>query len=556
MAITPASGINLSLFRLAFNLVDRLRKAQQYISQPLERAGEWLNAREPLLVAFLVVAYIILALPDTYSRLLWHDELYTYNIALSASIPQMLECLRRVDLNPPLLYFLNYLTLRLPGAQANEHIATLAARLPSFLSGLIASLGLFALLRKRIGPLYSLAAVVVLWNTLFLFYASEDRPYALVCALLVLMILAWQRATQPGRNPLWVIAVLGLGCAMLGSHFMGCFLLLAFFAAEAVRIWQRGRPDILLGIALLVPFAIPALYRGKIVSYGVIVYPQSFQPSMLIIGVEYVALLRFSIIVFAAAMIVCLIAGRRSQAYDSQEKLAPRCYPPTLPERALLIVLLLEPMLFVVLQMVRHSAFFSRYGLPGCIPLSILMVASFYSHFQGLRRVALILVCVSAIVLLCPRVVAWTTQLQARSGNEAPSFSHRPDFHQVDPNLPFVVASGLTYVEMNHRESPEFLHRTYYLTDTTSAIKYAHATLFEGEAETDNLFHFKSHTESLQSFEAAHSKFLVLGTMDYTEDWLLRKLRADGDLLHELGKFESTYKDADLYEVTLNSRHK
>jgi hypothetical protein len=43
--------------------------------------------------------------------------------------------------------------------------------------------------------------------------------------------------------------------------------------------------------------------------------------------------------------------------------------------------------------------------------------------------------------------------------------------------------------------------------------------------------------------------------MDYPEDWLLRKLRADGDSLHDLGKFESTYKDADLYEVTLNSSH-
>jgi len=551
-----ATDMNLSLFQLALKQAYRLRKAPQYILQQMDQAAEWLDAREPLLVALLIVAYIILVLPITYYRPLWHDELYTYNIALYASIPQMLDIIRRVDLNPPLLYLLNHFSLRLPGAEANEHITNLAARLPSFLSGLIASLGLFALLRKRIGPIYSFAAVVVLWNTLFLPYASEDRPYALVCALLMLMILAWQHATQPDRNPLWVVAVLGLGCALLGSHFMGCFLLLAFLAAEAVRTRQRGRPDILLVIALLLPFAIPVLYRSKISTFGVIVFPQAFQPSMLTIGVEYLELLYFSIYAFTAARVVCLMAGRRSQACDSQREVVTQFSPPTLPERVLLLVLLLEPMMFVVLQMVRHSAFWARYGLPGCIPLSILMVGSFYSHFKALRRVALILAGVSAIVLMWPQITAWTTHLQIHSGNEVSAISPRLDFHKVEPDLPFVAASGLTFVEMNHRESTEFLHRAYYLTDTPSAIKYAHATLFEGEAETANAFHFQSHVEPLLSFEAAHSKFLVLGTMDYPEDWLLRKLQADGDSLHYLGKVESTYKDVDLYEVTLNSRHK
>jgi hypothetical protein len=537
--------------RVLLALQNRIQRVHAAFWRQVDRVGVWLDAREALLVACLVLAYIVIVFPLAYFRPLWHDELFTYNIGLSDNLTQMMDNLRRVDLNPPLIYILNYVTLRLPGALANDHTASLAARLPSIAGGLMASLGVFVLLRRRIGPLFSCATVVLLWNTLFLPYACEDRPYALVCGLLVLLAIAWQHATQAGRNPLWVAAVCCIGCGLLGSHFMGSFLLLAFVVAEVAQIWQRRRLDISLCFALLVPFAIPMLYRGMISTTGSTIYPLAFQPSGWTFVVEYLVLLGTSLILFIVSWVLCLEANTTPESVDqAPSHLTPSSVPPTLPEWLLLIVVLLEPMMFTALFMLRHAAFFGRYGLPGCIPLAILLVLFLYRRFHGLRRTAVVLLAVSALTLLVYPIGSITRAI--RGGSENDSSKH--SWSQVSPELPLVAASGLTFVEMNHRESSDLLRRTYYLTDRQAAIAYAHATLFENEAETSRIFHFRGQVLDLRSFEATHPRFLVLGTLDYPEDWLLRKLLADGASLRLLGKYETSYKDKSLYEVTLNQK--
>ena len=57
------------------------------------------------------------------------------------------------------------------------------------------------------------------------------------------------------------------------------------------------------------------------------------------------------------------------------------------------------------------------------------------------------------------------------------------------------------------------------------------------------------HVAPYHQFLAQHSRFFVIGTYTYPEDWLLRKLDADGAILIYRGKIRSTYKDDDLYEV-------
>ncbi len=51
---------------------------------------------------------------------------------------------------------------------------------------------------------------------------------------------------------------------------------------------------------------------------------------------------------------------------------------------------------------------------------------------------------------------------------------------QVQPDLPVVDNSGLTFLEMNQRENSTFLSRVYYLKIAQAAVKYANATIFEG----------------------------------------------------------------------------
>ena len=80
------------------------------------------------------------------------------------------------------------------------------------------------------------------------------------------------------------------------------------------------------------------------------------------------------------------------------------------------------------------------------------------------------------------------------------------------------------------------------VTPAQAAITYAHATLFEGEAEVSRTFHFRGQVEGLRSFEASHGKFLVLGTLDSPEDWLLRELQAEGAHLRYMGNYDTSYK--------------
>jgi hypothetical protein len=122
---------------------------------------------------------------------------------------------------------------------------------------------------------------------------------------------------------------------------------------------------------------------------------------------------------------------------------------------------------------------------------------------------------------------------------------------QVRPDLPFVDASGLTFLEMDHRADDSFARRIYYLTDQQAAMQYAHATLFEGLSFLKHEFPIRANVVPYEQFIQQHRTFLVYGTVDYPEDWLLRKLMADGATVQYLGKFRDSYKDEDLYQVAL-----
>jgi hypothetical protein len=197
-----------------------------------------------------------------------------------------------------------------------------------------------------------------------------------------------------------------------------------------------------------------------------------------------------------------------------------------------------------------HGAFFPRYGLPACIPIAIGTTFLLHSALRNSRAAGLVAI---PLLLAHPAYAVASNPAMLKPGQIAgvtPGPS-RPDYHATEPGLPFVVASGLTYVEMNHRESPAFLRRVYYLTDDAAATQYAHATLFEHEEVVRGMFHFQAQVEPLRQFESRHRQFLVLGTFDYPEDWLLRKLKADGDTIRFLGDYPTSYKDSQLYSVTL-----
>jgi hypothetical protein len=534
---------------------ETLRAHYNAFCEKTEQVAQWLDARPVLLVALLLGAYGFVAVIHSCFRPMWHDELITFDLALSPSVAQMLRDLHRIDLNPPLLYVLDYVSLRFPGAQINEHFALLAARFPSLLAGLVASLGLFALVRSRSGPLYALAAVAFLWKTEFLRYVWENRPYALLCGFLVLLILVWGRASKPHRHPAWVGAVLLVSLAMMSSHLFASFLLVAFLMAEIARTWREKRFDVPMFFAFLLPLGIPLAYARLLPIYGRVEFPAAFQVSVGKLAVSYVSLLDNCATVLVPILVLCLLATavrKKGGEAELGAEAAASTSPITLPEWVLLLGILAEPVFSAISIGRLHGAFFRRYGLPSCISMVLLLIAFLYWRFGGLRRVALIAVIASCVN---PLLQFAHHPLQYLTLRDDPSFAATPlGYRAVDPNLPFVDASVLTFVEMNHRESSEFLSRTYFLTDRSRAIRYSHATLWEGEAEVVRILHFRGQVEDFGEFETAHPHFLVLGTYNHPEEWLLRTLIAEGHTVRYLGSFETSYIDKDLYEVTIRPK--
>jgi hypothetical protein len=121
---------------------------------------------------------------------------------------------------------------------------------------------------------------------------------------------------------------------------------------------------------------------------------------------------------------------------------------------------------------------------------------------------------------------------------------------RLDPSIPLVDASGLTFVEMDHREDASTLTRVFYLTDPIASTQYSHANIFEGMALERSLFPMRANVSTYTDFIEHHRRFFVLGDYNFPEDWLLRKLQADGATLRMLGPTKNSYRDKDLYEVS------
>jgi hypothetical protein len=104
---------------------------------------------------------------------------------------------------------------------------------------------------------------------------------------------------------------------------------------------------------------------------------------------------------------------------------------------------------------------------------------------------------------------------------------------------------------MNKREGDSFLSRVYYLTDRAAATKYTHASIFEVFGSLHTWFPIRSEVVPYREFIRERRHFLVYGTIDAPEDWLLPKLMDDGARVRFLGEMHRGYKDATVFDVQL-----
>jgi hypothetical protein len=494
-----------------------------------------------------VVPYLVYLATHARARPLWHDELYTYYIAQAPTLSRMLKEASSIDLNPPLYYMMARFVFRF------LHPSSLSVRLPSMIGFFLAACLSYAFVRRRFTPIYGLLGALVLLGSVYKDYAFEARPYALVLAFLAVAAIGWQRAIEENGRFRWLamlLLILG-GFGMLLSHVLALIAYGAFFFAETVRFCIRRKYDWLLWACLFLPLTTVALYAPLLRSHGGGAFPSEFQASLSRLSDNYLAIWTSLAPLLATAMIAIILVGVNNAVPSDRED--QRNFSG--PEWSFTGYLLFVPFLVTVIFMRSHSAYFDRYGIPSIFGASILVPGLIGGWTRTSRTAGLVAAFIFAFGVVPP--IAFVTYGQRII--HRPQQQYGPDLtgdfstplNKVEESLPFVDASGLTFLEMDSREDKEFLSRVYYLDDPQAAIRYSHASIFNGLGALKSIFPIRANIAPYQNFIRQHPRFLVYGTVDYPEDWLLRKLLADGASVRYLGNFVSGYKDSSLYEVTL-----
>jgi 4-amino-4-deoxy-L-arabinose transferase-like glycosyltransferase len=493
-----------------------------------------------LALAVAILSYLVLT-GLASARLFWHDELYTLYIATAPTWQRFWQEVR-LDLNPPL----HYLAVRASTALLGQ--SGYAVRLPSIVGYLVGSLCLYRFIALNLNAWYGLLAMLVFWANPFFYYATEARPYALVIGFLGLSLLCWQQAIRRERavTPVLLLALSVTG--MMLSHMMSLLYITPLCLAEAVRAYRLRKIDLRIWAALLLPCALPFIYMHLVERFNASIFPPAFRASPRKIVEAYYGSLR----VAALPLLFALLLAWFTSSYKKRDE-ARQVGRITVIELALIAGFLALPALVNLALMRTHGAYFERYALPVAFGYG-LGVAFFLASRVNVSNLAPM--AASAVLLLF--VIAFNLG----SGLKQSVWAHRGSgstltggtLDRTMPQLPLVTASGLTFLEMDHYESEATVRRLYYLTDQELAVRYAGATIFEGLQTVKGYFPIRAHVTPYRDFVAAHPVFLVLGTPDYPEDWLLRALLAMQEDVRYLGELPVPYKDTQLYEVTVSER--
>lgn len=483
----------------------------------------------------LTLLYIALVAVQI-TRHLWFDELLTYHIAQAPSLGRLLELVKRWDLNPPPLHLLAHISLVV------AHGNPVAIRLPSVLEFYIASVLLFLYSDRKLGRAFAPIAVLLVWYSSIFQYATEARPYAALCmwfcALLLLRDMALRGA--PRRSVLFAIAICSAG--LLTAHVFGLLTLVAFGAAEAVLFTRTRKADYRLWAAFFLPSVVIVFYLPLFRNYSAITdYPVAFQA-----GMDKAASFYWHTFLSVSGclllMLLCAWVRRGQRRFEHRSRLH-------LDEWALFLGLALMPIALNFALSTGHAPFWGRYCITSAVAIYLvfgILPAALTRYDQRSGYAAA--VAASALILvqnvLAPIV---KNRLEPEPADAAMLAAIKPD-------LPVVAASGLTFVEMGQYEKPQVRARLFYLRDRAAALQFAHATIFEDLSDFQQAFKLPGTVESYRQFIQDHHAFLVLGTFNYPEDWLLRKLSTDGAEIIPLGVYRTPYKDKTLYEVHLRGK--
>jgi 4-amino-4-deoxy-L-arabinose transferase-like glycosyltransferase len=520
------------------------------------------------------------------SRPLDHDELYTFYIAQAPTLRQLIDLTRTIDLHPPLSYLLTRLCFSLFG------ISAWSCRLPSVLAFLIATASLFWLVKHILSPLYGIIAVLLLWSVPFAYQADQARPYSLLLCFTTIMLVGWYRAIEtvecgaPPYDRRWALLTLIIGgFGLLLSHVLGILPYAAFLGAESIRYLIRRRVDERLWAVLIAPAIAALTYVPLIHNRSVVLFTGDYRATpMRMIGF-YSSSIRYLPIPLALVALLAAFGPALMRPDKATVEHAQPLKSVVWPLGFLLACFTLIPLGVGIIFARSGTAFFDRYGVIILIPIALVppIVLAYRTRRNQIAAILLALI-LGAILFLNSVGKPWLIEqiatfapphmaryviaafalpplIEERAKPAVPDRlqkafeAARPvtDLDAVEPDLPLVANTGLTFLEIDRQGDGKLTHRLYLLGDKQSATTIAHDTVFENYDHLNRSFPIRGTVEPYCTFIRKHPHFLVLGAYSHPQGWLLKKLDKDGADLRIIGTYSGITEEAQLYEVAVTN---
>jgi hypothetical protein len=436
------------------------------------------------LIAWEVGVLLLLASRKPF----WYDELLTLRFSTLQPFSRFWTALQTGADGMPVGY---YLIVRLVNTlSGNAHVIL---RLPSIIGYILALLGVYWFVRKRLSGIVSLAAVVLITLSPFRTYALEARSYALLVGFLAISVVLWQRIDdQPRLKPLLALFLALSVC----THYYGVLAISSVAIAELTwtSLSRRIRWEVWAAFLIgTLPFflGLPILLRFRDL------FGQNFhsKPSWSMVVTTYPEYLGLDVkLALVLILFFAVLAGQRllRTLRGHREEISRHDF--SLPEIMLVGGLLFYPAFLVVLTKVLGGGYVPRYGWPAVLGMVLgsvyLLRTSWLQSWTWQFLAVLLLVFIYQARIDIKQIFA------SEPAGVSEPWIRFAELSRAEIDVPVVIGSPLTFLEASQYAPPELRERLVQLVGADRGTRLLAQFI-------------PLKFEDLAAFQVEHSRFML-----------------------------------------------
>jgi len=416
-----------------------------------------------LVIGVFTTIYALPTVRIAAQKLYWDDEFFTLYLSTVSGWHELLRALATgADQHPPSFYYLTHLCIKLFGC------TPVTVRLPEIFGFWLMCVALYALVRRLLGPIWGVVAMMIPLPSGAYYYGSEARGYGLMLGFSALALYAWLELTS-GRRRATFLAVLTISsAAAIASHYYAVVAMVALGIGEGVRTVIRKRVDVPVWAAFAAS-AVPLLaftstirsakeYSAHFWAHPLWSDVFRFYPHME--GYTLDVLLGS----IGVAVVVAPVLPHRSAGNDERR---PAAAFHVAPSWIAAVALAIAPLFAMALAKFVTHGYTDRYAIVAVIGTSVLFTYGICTAAR--RRTA----AAAAAILICG-LCFYVTQWELRFDNQRAVEDLKSDFQLLNAthNEPVAVSEITVFHRLSFYAPPNMYRRLSYLADPDASVEY------------------------------------------------------------------------------------